>query len=205
MENSNSDITIVQPNYDSIYSSVVTISQQPIENTVPNNNNNVVVIIVDDNNNQTTNYESVNQSEAIQSKNSPTSNNHSNCFIINGDIIKEKNKWWLIDSSNNDLYETGKLDKNGNRSGLSYVYQDDDLVEIHKYQNDQRVGHYIVFTGNKMYEYEDDDSLIYEGGFSKTLFGEYLRSGHGILYEDGVLFFEGEYFGSRGISICCPS
>ena len=193
MENSNSDITIVQPNYDSIYSSVVTISQQPIENPVPNNNNNVVVIIVDDNDNQTTNYESVNQSEPIQSNDSSSSNKNNNCIVIHGDIIKEKNKWWLIDSSNNDLYETGKLDKNGNRSGLSYVCLNGETREIHSYNEDERIGNYLCFCDGLMYEYDEEDILLYEGHYGQNHFGDYVRCGIGKEYEDGKLYYDGEW------------
>ena len=194
MDNKLSKAIAVQPDNNPLYSSVDVVTQdQILQPILKSNDDEVVVVIVTD---QNPNPNASNHDVTMENGETGYISNamkKSNCLVIHGDLIKEERKWQIIDEVNSDLFEIGKLDKNGNRTGFSYVYLNGDLVEIHEYAENQRFGTYTVFSNDLMYEYDETDSLLYEGEYKKTLFGAYMRNGYGKEYKDGYLYFEGKW------------
>ena len=194
MDNNLSKAIAVLPDNNPTYSSVDVVTQEQIRQPILNSNNDevVVVIVTDQNQNSVVSNYDV-KKENGKSNSTLNAIKKSDCLVIHGDLIKEKRKWQITDEANSDLFEIGKLDKNGNRTGFSYVYLNGDLVEIHQYVDDQRFGTYTLFSNDIMYEYDETNTLLFEGEYKKTLFGAYMRNGYGKEYKDGYLYFEGQW------------
>ena len=79
-----------------------------------------------------------------QAQNSVVHRNIS-CIQINGRVVKGDTNWRITDDRNFKCYEIGSLNESKNRSGLSNLYLNGDLREIHEYNNDMRVGNYKIF------------------------------------------------------------
>ena len=101
------------------------------------------------------------------------------------------------DIEGNVIFE-GNFVKGMRKNGLCYLYKDNKMYEVCKYDNDEIVCMLIRFEGNEMMEYNEKGHMIYQGGFIESKKYRYFRNGFGRLYNTkGKVIYEGEWKDGR--------
>ena len=84
------------------------------------------------------------------------------------------------------------------KNGICYLYKDNKVCEVWKYDNNEKVCILIKFEGNKMIEYNENGRMIYRGGYIESKKYRYIRNGFGKLYNNkGKVIYEGEWKNGR--------
>ena len=80
------------------------------------------------------------------------------------------------------------------KNGICYLYKDNKVWEVWKYDNNEKVCILINFEGNEMNEYNENGRVIYRGEYMESNKYRYIRNGFGRLYNNkGNLIYEGEW------------
>ena len=91
-----------------------------------------------------------------------------------------------------------KVNDKCEKNGICYLYKDNKVCEVWKYDNNEKVCILIELKGNEMMEYNEDGGVIYRGGYMESKKYRYIRNGFGIEYDDdGNKIYEGYYWNDR--------
>ena len=84
------------------------------------------------------------------------------------------------------------------KNGICYLYKDNKVCEVWKYDNNEKVCILIKLKGNVMIEYNENGRAIYRGGYMESKKYRYIRNGFSIEYDDdGNKIYEGEWKNGR--------
>ena len=87
-----------------------------------------------------------------------------------------------------------KMNDKCEKNGICYLYKDNKVWEVWKYDNNEKVCILIELKGNEMIEYNENGRMIYRGGYIESKKYRYIRNGFGKLYNNkGNLIYEGEW------------
>ena len=87
-----------------------------------------------------------------------------------------------------------KMNDKCEKNGICYLYKDNKVCEVWKYDNNEKVCILIKFEGNEMNEYNENGIVIYRGEYIESKKYRYIRNGFGKLYNNkGNLIYEGEW------------
>ena len=87
-----------------------------------------------------------------------------------------------------------KVNDKCEKNGICYLYKDNKVCEVWKYDNNEKVCILIEFEGNKMNEYNENGGVIYRGEYMESKKYRYIRNGFGKLYNNkGKVIYEGEW------------
>ena len=91
-----------------------------------------------------------------------------------------------------------KVNDKCEKNGICYLYKDNKVCEVWKYDNNEKVCILIKFEGNEMIEYNENGIVIYRGGYMESKKYRYIRNGFGKLYNTkGKVIYEGEWKNRR--------
>ena len=87
-----------------------------------------------------------------------------------------------------------KVNDKCEKNGICYLYKDNKVCEVWKYDNNEKVCILINFEGNEMNEYNENGGVIYRGRYIESNKYRYIRNGFGTEYDDdGNKIYEGEW------------
>ena len=91
-----------------------------------------------------------------------------------------------------------KMNDKCEKNGICYLYKDNKVWEVWKYDNNEKVCILINFEGNEMNEYNENGGVIYRGEYMESNKYRYIRNGFGTEYDDdGNKIYEGEWKNGR--------
>lgn len=102
---------------------------------------------------------------------------------------KGDNLWEEVDISTGSILSVCSYDENHMRNGIGYIYTNGVVSEVVMFSNNEVVKKLKEIQNSKMKEYNDNQDLVYEGGYSNAL----KRNGEGKEYSNGVLVYSGNW------------
>ena len=101
--------------------------------------------------------------------------------------------WYEQNIENEKNYIVYKLDQEMKRVGYGYIYMNDKIVKVVKYENGKEIGIWKEFSDERMKEYNEKNQLVYEGEFEMNMINQYPRSGKGKAYQENNVIYDGEW------------
>ena len=96
--------------------------------------------------------------------------------------MSEKKNYWKEVDDNGTIVRICQIDKNGKYDGLSYLYNNGQILRVSHWKEGKEIEVSKVFYGNRMTEFKDGVKQ-YEGEFINSLDSNYCRNGEGEEYD----------------------
>ena len=96
--------------------------------------------------------------------------------------MSEKKNYWKEVDDNGTIVRICQIDKNGKYDGISYLYNNGQILRVSHWKDGKEIEVSKVFYGNRMTEYKDGVKQ-YEGEFINSVDSNYCRNGEGEEYD----------------------
>ena len=96
--------------------------------------------------------------------------------------MSEKKNYWKEVDDNGTIVRICQIDENGKYDGLSYLYNNGQILRVSHWKEGKEIEVSKVFYGNRMTEFKDGVKQ-YEGEFINSLDSNYCRNGEGEEYD----------------------
>ena len=118
-------------------------------------------------------------------------------YYINGNKLVAMKGWknyWKEKDGDGNTVRICQINENGRYEGISYIYINDEISRVSRWEDGKEIEVIKTFCGNMMTEYKNGKKR-YEGGFANSLELNYQREGQGEEYDnDGqALIYKGSY------------